>query len=365
MHPERLLLGPGPSVPYPEAIEALTRPVLGHLDPDYLHLVAETSSRLRTVFGTANRVTLPVSGTGSAGMEACLASLVEPGDVVIVGVNGYFGLRLCEVARRLGAVVETVEAPWGSPLPAADLLVAQRRLPQARLVAVVHAETSTGVRNDVAELDVLQDTDTLFLLDCVTSLGGIEVRADEWGVDAAYSASQKCLGAPSGLSPVTMSDRAMARVRGRRTSASSFYLDLGLLADYYQSVPPTYHHTASSVLVAALHAGLGRLLEEGLEQVWARHGEVGTSLQTGLENLGFDVLAPMGHRLPQLTAARLPTGLDDAVGRTLLRTRYGIEVGGGLGPLAGQGWRFGLMGATATPRSVSTVLGVLQEMLAG
>lgn len=363
MHPERLLLGPGPSVPYPEAVEALTRPVLGHLDLDYLSLVAETSTRLRTVFGTDNRVTVPVSGTGSAGMEACLASLVEPGDVVIVGVNGYFGLRLCEVARRLGAVVEPVEAPWGSPLPAAALLAAQRGLPHARLVAVVHAETSTGVRNDVAELAALQDTDTLLLLDCVTSLGGIEVRADEWGVDAAYSASQKCLGAPAGLSPVTLSERAMARVRARAGSVSSFYLDLGLLADYYLGAPPTYHHTASSVLVASLHAGLGRLLEEGLEQVWARHADVGTALQDGLEKLGFDVLAPLDHRLPQLTAARLPTGLDDATGRARLRTHYGIEVGGGLGPLAGQGWRFGLMGATATPRSVSTVLGVLQEML--
>lgn len=363
MHSERLLLGPGPSNPYPEAVEALTRPVLGHLDPEFLALVADTSERLRTVFGTRNRLTLPISGTGSAGMEACLANLLEPGDLAIVGVNGYFGQRLSEVARRLGAEVRTVEAEWGRPIDPEALLDAQRAAPQARLVATVHAETSTGVRNDVAPLRELQDTDTLLLLDTVTSLGGIPVEVDEWGVDACYSATQKCLGAPSGIAPVTISERATARVRERQQPVSSFYLDLDLLEQYYQGSPARYHHTASSPLLAAVHAGLGRLLEEGLPAVWERHARIGERLQEALPELGFELLAEKGHRLPQLTAARLPEGVDDATARTALRRDFGIEVGGGLGPLAGAGWRIGLMGQCAHDRPVATLLGALPAVL--
>ncbi|MGH3794772.1 MAG: pyridoxal-phosphate-dependent aminotransferase family protein [Pseudonocardiaceae bacterium] len=362
MHSERLLLGPGPSNPYPEAVEALTRPVLGHLDPEFLALVAETAERLRLVFGTRNRVTLPVSGTGSAGMEACLASLLEPGELAIIGVNGYFGERLCEVARRTGAQVQAVHTQWGRALDPEQLLDAQRRAPQARLVAVVHAETSTGVRNQIAPLSELQSTDTLLLVDTVTSLGGIPVEVDAWGVDACYSATQKCLGAPSGITPVTLSDRAVQRIRDRDQPVGSFYLDLGLLAGYYQGEPPCYHHTASSPLISAVHAGLGRLLEEGLPAVWERHARIGEQLQTALPDLGFTLLAEQGHRLPQLTAARLPEGMTDVVGRTRLREDFGIEVGGGLGPLAGIGWRVGLMGHCARDRSVSTLLGALTAM---
>ncbi len=362
MHSERLLLGPGPSNPYPEAVEALTRPVLGHLDPEFLALVADTSERLRTVFGTRNRLTLPISGTGSAGMEACLANLLEPGDLAIVGVNGYFGQRLSEVARRLGAQVRTVEAEWGRPIDPEALLDAQRAAPQARLVAVVHAETSTGVRNDVAPLRALQHTDTLLVVDTVTSLGGIPVEVDEWGVDACYSATQKCLGAPSGIAPVTLSERAMARVRDRQQPVSSFYLDLDLLEQYYQGSPARYHHTASSTLLSAVHAGLGRLLEEGLPAVWERHARIGERLQDALPEFGFELLAEKGHRLPQLTAARLPEGIDDATARTTLREDFGIEVGAGLGPLAGSGWRIGLMGQCARERPVATLLGALRAI---
>jgi alanine-glyoxylate transaminase/serine-glyoxylate transaminase/serine-pyruvate transaminase len=358
MHPERLLLGPGPSNPYPEAMEAMVRPVLGHLDPDLLGVTAEIADRLRQVFRTANRLTLPVSGTGSAGMEACLVSLLEPGDVAIVGVNGYFGERLCEVARRAGATIERVEAPWGSPLAPEAVLAAQRRTPQARLVAVVHAETSTGVRNEVAPLRALQDTDTLFVLDTVTSLGGIPVEIDGWGVDAAYSATQKCLGAPPGLAPVTLSERAVARVTGRSSPPASFYLDLGLL-DAYLNDPHRYHHTISASLLYAVHAGLDRVLAEGLEAVWDRHARVGGRLQELLPGIGYEVIAPKEHRLPQLTAARLPAGVDDAGGRKALREEFGIEVGGGLGPFAGQAWRIGLMGHAARERSVVTLLGAL------
>ena len=364
MHSDRLLLGPGPSNLYPEALEALSRPVLGHLDPEFLALVAETAQRLRTVFGTRNRLTLPVSGTGSAGMETCLANLLEPGDLAIIGVNGYFGERLCEVARRLGAQVQAVHAPWGQPLDPAALLDARRRAPQARLVAVVHAETSTGVRNQIAPLCELQDTDTLLVADTVTSLGGIPVEVDAWGVDACYSATQKCLGAPSGIAPVTLSERAVQRIRERHHPVCSFYQDLILLEAYYYGEPPRYHHTACSVLISAVHAGLGRLLQEGLPAVWERHARAGELLQQALPEHGFEVFAAQGHRLPQLTAVRLPDGVVDATTRAALRERFGIEVGAGLGPLAATGWRIGLMGHNAQERSVSTLLGALRSVLA-
>ncbi|MGH3755988.1 MAG: pyridoxal-phosphate-dependent aminotransferase family protein, partial [Pseudonocardiaceae bacterium] len=359
MHSDRLLLGPGPSNPYPEAVEALAWPVLGHLDPEFLALVADTAQRLRAVFGTRNRLTLPVSGTGSAGMEACLASLLEPGELAIVGVNGYFGERLCEVARRVGAQVQAVHAPWGRALDPEQLLDAQRQAPQARLVAVVHAETSTGVRNQIAPLRELQGTDTLLLVDTVTSLGGIPVEVDAWGVDACYSATQKCLGAPSGIAPVTLSDRAVARIRDRDQPVCSFYLDLSLLDAYYQGDPPRYHHTASSPLICAVHAGLGRLLAEGLPAVWERHARAGERLQAALPEHGFEVFAAQGHRLPQLTAVRLPEGVADAKARAALREDFGIEVGPGLGPLAGTGWRIGLMGHNAQNAPITTLLNAL------
>jgi alanine-glyoxylate transaminase/serine-glyoxylate transaminase/serine-pyruvate transaminase len=364
MHGDRLLLGPGPSAPYPEAVEALTRPALGHLDPEYLGVVHEIGDRLREVFRTANQLTLPVSGTGSAGMEACLASLLEPGETVIVGVNGYFGERICEVAHRGGARVVRVEAPWGTALDPADVLAAQRAHPQAAVVAVVAAETSTGVRNDIAPLGPeLAQTDTLLLIDAVTALGGTRLEIDAWQIDACYSASQKCLGAPSGLAPVTLGPRAVAKMQARTTPIHSFYLDLGLLNEYFLATPPRYHHTASSTLAYSLHAGLGRLLEEGVEAVWERHARVGGLLQSTLPELGFTVLAPDGARLPQLTTALLPEDLDDAQARTRLLADYGIEVGGGLGAFAGRAWRIGLMGHAATERSVVTLLGAVRELL--
>ncbi|MGI9004037.1 MAG: pyridoxal-phosphate-dependent aminotransferase family protein [Pseudonocardia sp.] len=364
MHGDRLLLGPGPSVPYPEAVEALTRPVLGHLDPEYLGVIAGIGDRLRAVFRTENALTLPVSGTGSAGMEACLTSLLEPDETIIVGVNGYFGERLCEVARRGGAHVVRVEAPWGTALDPADLLDAQRANPRAAVVAVVAAETSTGVRNDVAPLGPeLAQTDSLLLVDAVTALGGTRLEVDAWQIDACYSASQKCLGAPPGLAPVTLSPRAVARMRGRTTPIRSFYLDLGLLHDYFLASPPMYHHTASSTLAYSLHAGLGRLLEEGVEQVWERHARIGAMLQAQLPELGFELVAADGARLPQLTAALLPDGLEDGPARKRLLAEFGIEVGGGLGAFAGRAWRIGLMGHAATERSVVTLLGAVRELL--
>lgn len=354
---DRILMGPGPCNPYPEVTAALGRPVLGHLDPEFLALLDETCDRLRAVFQTANTVTFPVSGTGSAGMEAAFVNTVAPGDAVVVGVNGVFGERMCDVASRGGAEVVRVEAPWGEPIDPQRLLDAH---PAPKVIAVVHAETSTGVRNDVASLGAGKG-DALLLVDCVTSLAGIEVDVDGWGIDIAYAGTQKCLGVPPGLAPFTMSDRALAR---RVERPQSWYLDVGLIGKYTTAGQPrTYHHTAPISMVYALHAGLGVVLDEGLEAGWARHRTCGEHLQAGLEKLGFLPLAAEGHRLPQLTSVRLPDGVDDGAARRALLDRYGIEVGGGLGPVAGKVWRIGCMGHTARLRNVSLLLAAVEEVV--
>jgi len=342
-------------------MEAFQRPVLGHLDPDFLTVLDEIADRLRAVFRTANALTLPISGTGSAGMEACLVNLLEAGDHAIIGVNGVFGERMCEVARRCGAEVVRVEAPWGHAIDPQQLLDAHKAAPQARVLGVVHAETSTGVENDIAPLAGLQLTDTLLLVDTVTSLGGIPVDVDAWGIDAVYSGTQKCLGVPPGLSPVSFSARAVERIRARKKPPQSWYLDLGLLADYVGSAR-RYHHTAPISMLYALHAGLGVLLDEGLDASHARHRHVGALLQDALPDLGFRPFA-QHRRLPQLTSVWLPDGADDAKLRGELRVRFGIEVGGGLGELAGKGWRIGLMGHSARERSVVALLGALGSLL--
>ncbi len=338
--------------------------MLGHMDPEFLAILDETMARLRTVFRTDNALTLPISGTGSAGMEACFVNLLESGDTVIVGANGVFGDRMCEVARRCGADVVRVEERWGMPLDPERLLDVQRDHPGARVVAVVHAETSTGVENDIAPLAALRDTDTLLLVDTVTSLGGIPVEIDAWGVDASYSGTQKCLGVPPGLSPLTFSERAVARLQSRTQPPQSWYLDLSLIANYVAGSARVYHHTAPIAMVMSLHAALGALLDEGLEAAWARHRAVGTRLQDELPGLGFRLVVPDGHRLPELTTAWLPDGADDATLRKALLETYGIEVGGGLGEFAGKAWRIGLMGHSARERSVTTLLGALRELLA-
>jgi alanine-glyoxylate transaminase/serine-glyoxylate transaminase/serine-pyruvate transaminase len=359
---DRLLMGPGPSNPYPEVAEALTRPILGHLDPEFLALLDATNERLRVVFATANPLTLPLSGTGSAGMEASFVNFVRPGDPVVVGVNGVFGERMCEVADRLGAQVVRVDAPWGRPIQPEALLAAH---PDPSIIAVVHAETSTGVRNDVAPLGAAKG-DALLLVDMVTSLGGIEVAVDDWNIDIAYSGTQKCLGVPPGLAPLTVSARARERMVER---PSSWYLDLTLLSRYVQGGEGgrVYHHTAPVTMIAALHAGLGAVLDEGIDAARARHAECGQLLQGGLEELGLVLFAEEGHRLPQLTTvevpAHLPDGLSEAGCRQLLLNRYGIEIGAGAGQLAGKVWRIGCMGHTARRRNVVTLLGALKEVL--
>lgn len=353
---ERLLLGPGPSNPYPEATEGLARPLLGHLDPEFLRILDETCDRLRTVWGTANPLTLPVSGTGSAGMEAAFVNLVGPGDVVVVGVNGLFGERMCDVAGRCGADVVRVDAPWGQPLDPAALLAAH---PHPKLIALVHAETSTGIRNDVAAVAAGKG-DALVLADCVTSLAGIPVLIDEWGVDVAYSGTQKCLGVAPGLAPFTMGARAWER---RIAKPQSWYLDLGMIGDYTSATTRKYHHTAPVAMVASLHAGLGAVLDEGLESVWARHQANGQALQDGLEKLGLELWAAAGHRLPELTTVVIPAGVDDKAVRSALLHEYGIEIGAGAGAFAGKVWRIGLMGRNARPQTVTLLLGALAEVL--
>lgn len=353
---DRVLMGPGPSMPYPEATEALGRPLLGHLDPVFLAVLDETCDRLRTVWGTDNALTLPVSGTGSAGMEAAFVNLVGPGDVAVVGVNGLFGERMCDVADRCGAEVVRVDAPWGAPIDPDAVLAAH---PAPKLIAVVHAETSTGVRNDVAAVAAGKG-DALVLADCVTSLGGIRVAVDEWGVDVAYSGTQKCLGVAPGLAPLTLGSRAWER---RLTRPRSWYLDLGMIGDYTSSSVRKYHHTAPVAMVASLHAGLGALLEEGLEASWRRHQECGQALQEGLVKLGLELCVPDEHRLPELTTVWVPSGVDDAVVRRTLLERYGIEIGGGAGPWAGKAWRIGCMGHGARPANVTLLLAALGEIL--
>ncbi len=351
-------MGPGPSNPYPEVASALARPILGHLDPEFLALLDATNDRLRQVFATKNALTLPVSGTGSAGMEAAFVNFVRPGDPVVVGVNGVFGERMCEVARRLGATVIRVEAEWGRPVDPDQLLGAHGA---PSVIAVVHAETSTGVRSEIAPLGAGKG-DALLVVDMVTSLGGSEVAVDDWSVDVAYSGTQKCLGVPPGLAPLTVSERARERVV---ECPSSWYLDLNLLSRYVNdsSGGRVYHHTAPVAMVAALHAGLGAVLDEGLEPVRARHAECGRLLQDGLLGLGLELLVEPEHRLPQLTTVRVPEGVNDGDCRRRLLDDYDIEIGAGAGKLSGHIWRIGCMGHTARRRNVLALVAALGEVL--
>jgi alanine-glyoxylate transaminase/serine-glyoxylate transaminase/serine-pyruvate transaminase len=360
----RLLLGPGPSPVAPRVLDALSRPTLGHLDPQFLSVMDEVNEGLRTVFGTRNEMTFPISGTGSAAMEAAMANVLEPGDTAIVGVNGVFGGRLVEMARRMGADVVTVEAEWGRIIEPERLIDALGRHPGARLVATVLAETSTGVEQPLADLGrAVAETDALLVVDAVTALAGTPVEVDENRIDVCYSGTQKCLGVPPGLGPVTFSPRAMERIRSRTTPCQSWYLDVALLAGYLGS-ERKYHHTAPINMVYALHEGLRIVQEEGLPERYARHARVGRRLQQGLEARGFRMYAQEGHRLPQLTSALLPEGRDEAPLRRRLLDEHGIEVGGGLGAAKGLLWRVGLMGHGATDESVDRLLTAVDDVMA-
>ena len=360
--PYRVLLGPGPSDVAPSVLSALARPTLGHLDPEFLRVMDEVKAMQRAVMRTANELTLPMSGTGSAGMEACLVNLVEPGDPVLVGVNGVFGTRMAEVARRAGAQVTAVEAEWGRGL-AAD---AFRRAAGGRrfaLLCVVHAETSTGALSPLAGLrEVADELGALLLADCVTSLGGLELELDRWGVDAAYSGTQKCLSCPPGLSPVSFSARAVERLRARKAPVQSWYLDLGMIASYWGS-ERVYHHTAPINMLYGLHEALRLVLAEGLEARWQRHRRNARALWAGLEAMGLELLVPEEERLAPLTAVQVPGGVDEGALRRFLLKHYSIEVGGGLGPLKGAIWRIGLMGFGSSRRNVELCLAAFAAAL--
>lgn len=361
--PQRLLCGPGPANVDPRVQEAMARPILGYLDPDFVRVLDEVVVMLARVWRLEDGLVFPLSSTGTLAMEAGLRALLEPGDTIVVGVAGYFGARLAEIARRIGAAVVEVAAPLGQALPPERLLEAWRAHPQARVVAVVHAETSTGVRQPIGELGgELRDSDTLLLVDCVTSLGGIEVDPAAWGADYCYSCTQKCLGGVTGMAPVALSERALARLRARG-SPPPFALDLELLARYWLERPPVYHHTPPAPSIYALHEALRLVLEEGLEARWRRHARAGSVLQEGLRGLGLEILAEDGVRLPQLTAVKVPEGVDGQALRARLLTEHGIEVGGGL-PGAPPLLRVGLMGRNATEEVATRVLAALEACLA-
>ncbi len=362
--PERLLCGPGPSNADPAVLAAMQQPLLGHMDPDLLAILEQVVTLLRATYRASGGLVLPLQATGTSGMETGLVSLLEPGDTAIVGVSGYFGRRIVEIARRCGANVVEVEADWGEHVPNDALVDALDQHPDARLLAVVHAETSTGVEHPLAELGAaMRGRDTLLMADCVTSLGGVELDFDGWGIDYAYSCTQKCLGAPPGMSPVAVSERAMERVRARETPVP-FAFDLTLLERYWVERPAVYHHTAPILHIYALHEALRQVTAEGLEARWQRHTEAGRALQSGLIERGFELLAEPEHQLGPLTAPRVPEGVDAKAVQTAMLVDHGIEIGGGLGPTAPPIWRIGLMGHNATVATAERLLSAFDAVMA-
>jgi alanine-glyoxylate transaminase/serine-glyoxylate transaminase/serine-pyruvate transaminase len=361
---EVLLMGPGPSCIHPKTYDALSCKTLGHLDPYFVKIMDEIQLQLQTILNTKNRLTLPISGTGSAGMEACFVNLVEPQDSVLVLINGVFGKRMVEVATRLGAKVDSIEFEWGTPI---DIDQVKEKLEKKSydILATVHAETSTGVQNPIGEIsNLLKGSNTLFLVDAVTSLGGIEVRVDDWGIDAVYSGSQKCLSVPPGLAPVSFSDRAFSKISNRKTKVPNWYLDMSLIGKYWQGERKrVYHHTAPINMLYSLYQGLELILEEGMENVYKRHQENHIKLKDGLEEMGLSMYVKEPFRLPMLNAVSIPDDVNDLKVRQTLRNDHKIEIGGGLGPLAGKIWRIGLMGHTARPENVTRFLDALDKSL--
>lgn len=364
--PIRTLMGPGPSDVPPRILEAMARPTIGHLDPAFVAMMDEMKALLQYAFQTRNALTLPVSGPGSAGMEACFVNLVEPGDKVIVCCNGIFGGRMQENVQRCGGVAVVVEDEWGRAVDADRVEETLKAHPDARLLAFVHAETSTGACSDVHTLSRLAHRyGLLTVVDTVTGLGGCPLRVDEWEIDAVYSGSQKCLSAAPGLSPLSFGERAIERIKARRMPVQSWFLDMNLVMGYWGAgARRVYHHTAPVNALYGLHEALLILREEGLEAAWERHFAMHRALAAGLEAMGLQLLVDEAHRLPQLNAVCIPEGVDDAHVRGLLLERYDLEIGAGLGPLAGKIWRIGLMGHSARPRNVLFCLAALDAVLA-
>jgi alanine-glyoxylate transaminase / serine-glyoxylate transaminase / serine-pyruvate transaminase len=361
----RLLLGPGPSPVHPRVLRAMSTPLLGHLDPEFLVIMNDVQGMLRAVFQTTNPFTIAISGTGSAGMEAALVNVIEPGDKVIVGVNGVFGTRMADIVGRCGGTLVKLEAPWGQVFPKERIDEALRKQGKVKAVALVHAETSTGAQQPLEGLGQLcHDHGALLVVDAVTSLGGVPVEVDRHGIDVCYSGTQKCLSCPPGLAPLTLSPRALDAVRTRKQKAQSWYLDLSMIADYWADGKRAYHHTAPISMVYALREALRIVLEEGLEARFARHRRHSAALMAGLSRLGCTPNAAEGHRLPSLNCIKAPEGVEEAPIRKALLLDNGIEIGGGLGPLVGKVWRIGLMGEGARQESVFAVLAALEQALA-
>jgi alanine-glyoxylate transaminase / serine-glyoxylate transaminase / serine-pyruvate transaminase len=364
--PHRTLMGPGPSDVPQRILDAMARPTIGHLDPAFQEMMEEIKVLLRYAFQTENALTFPVSAPGSAGMEMCFVNLIEPGDKVIVCINGVFGGRMLENVRRTGGIPVVVEDDWGKPVTVDKVEQAFKANPDTKVLAFVHAETSTGAQSDARSLAaVAHRHGALALMDCVTSLGGTPVLIDEWGIDAAYSGSQKCLSCTPGLSPVTFSERAIEKVKARKTAVQSWFLDLNLVLGYWQSAGKrTYHHTAPINPLYGLHEALVILAEEGLENAWARHRAMHDKLRAGLEGMGLQFVVEESARLPQLNSIWIPEGVDDAAARAKLLAAFNLEIGAGLGALAGKVWRIGLMGYSAKQENVDFCLKALKAVLA-
>jgi len=361
--PQKVLLGPGPSSVHPRVLQALSLPVMGHLDPAFFQVMDDVCDMLRMVFHTENTMTLPISSTGTGAMETACANIIEPGDSVLICRNGYFGVRLADIAERCGATVHVMDTPWGKAVDPQMLKDELKKHPGLKAVGVVHAETSTGVLSDVKELvDVIHETGALAIVDAVTSLGGHEVRMDDWGVDICYSATQKCLGAPPGLAPISLSPAAMDVVAKRPTKVQSFYFNLKDLEAYWNQTR-AYHHTSPINMTYALREALRMMMEEGLENRIQRHAKVAAALRAGAEALGLSLLAEEGHRLNPLTTISIPEGIEDAKVRRTLLNEYDIEIGGGLGEFAGKAWRIGLMGESAREKNVFALLSALETIL--
>jgi alanine-glyoxylate transaminase/serine-glyoxylate transaminase/serine-pyruvate transaminase len=356
----RMLMGPGPSDVSPRVLAAMARPTIGHLDPQFLTILNDIREMLQAVFQTKNTLTLAVSGTGSAGMEACVVNLVEPGDKVLICIAGVFGMRMKDVAQRAGANVTAIEVPWGQVFTAKEVSDAIAQHGPFKVVGIIQAETSTGAAQPIEPISkVVHEAGALLLVDAVTSLGGMEVDVDGWRVDACYSGTQKCLSCPPGLSPVTFSPAAEQVIASRKTKVQSWYLDMNMVRQYWGS-ERLYHHTAPINMLYGLHEAMRIVLEEGLPARWHRHHKMHCELKAGLEGLGFKYLADPRHQLPMLNAVALPAGVDEAAGRKRLLEEYAIEIGAGLGAFKGKAWRIGLMGESATQRHVNAVLEALQ-----
>ncbi|RZS93231.1 pyridoxal-phosphate-dependent aminotransferase family protein [Aquimarina brevivitae] len=359
----RILMGPGPSDAHPKVLQAMATPLIGHLDPEFVEIMDEVKEMVQQTFITKNNLTFVVSAPGSAGMETCLVNLIEPGDEVIIGVNGVFGGRMSEIAERCGAKVHRIEKQWGTVVTTADVKAALEKCPKPKLLALVHAETSTGALQPLQEIsDLIHNAGGLLMVDAVTSYCGVELQVDEWNIDAIYTGTQKCLSAPPGLSPVSFSERAIKVLDERKTKVQSWFLDLTLVKNYWAGSKRAYHHTAPVSSIFALRESLRLVLEEGLENRWKRHQEVHQVLKTKLENLGFKYLVEEQYRLPNLNSVYLPEGNDEALIRRKLLDEYNIEVGGGLGDFAGKIWRIGIMGESCTLNHVNMLISALEDM---